>query len=484
MLKYISSTYDYRDHLKLEKSVLSMNDLKRLASNSFRSAYHKLWKLDIDLIHDLLIPLYSPIGRPAIDPAVLIRSFLLMQHFGVLNIHDWVDKIRSDALLQFLIWSDSPRSVSSHYDFISRLTGVHSHRSDLLPKGINTHDAKIRKKPKKGEKLINYSHTDTYDLVDKYKNGAACDNERTMFTLQAIFNALVVIPSCDLDFIDSDNLVLSGDGSSLHIHSSPYGHKVKDGDESDNTYRYSAPDADIGWDSDLGSYYFGYTFYSIAYHNAHRNLDLPVFITIEKASRHDALTTVSATAQYLDEESAPHPKYMCFDSASDSLPIYGYLRHSNIIPIIDQNQRKNTDSKLSQLKEKYHLDDNLTPICQAGVPMYHCGYDYHRCRTKYRCPLVMGKIKSCPFVEECSSSAYGRTVYVNDNDDIRMFGPVPYRSDKWKKLYKNRTSTERINNRVLNDYHLHQMKIRGYAKVAFFAIFAGINIHLDAWINN
>ena len=148
MLKYISSTYDYRDHLKLEKSVLSMNDLKRLASNSFRSAYHKLWKLDIDLIHDLLIPLYSPIGRPAIDPAVLIRSFLLMQHFGVLKIHDWVDKIRSDALLQFLIWSDSPPSVSSHYDFISRLTGVHSHRSDLLPKGINTHDAKIRKMPK------------------------------------------------------------------------------------------------------------------------------------------------------------------------------------------------------------------------------------------------------------------------------------------------------------------------------------------------
>ena len=203
----------------------------RLASNSFRSAYHKLWKLDIDLIHDLLVPLYSPIGRPAIDPAVLIRSFLLMQHFGVLNIHDWVEKIRSDALLQFLIRSDSPPSVSSHYGFISSLTGVHSRRSDLLPKGINAHDAKIRKKPKKGEELINCSHTDTYYFADKYKNGAACDNERTMFTLQAIFNSLAVIPSCDPGIIDSDNLVLSKDGSSLHIHSSPYGHKVKDGDD-------------------------------------------------------------------------------------------------------------------------------------------------------------------------------------------------------------------------------------------------------------
>lgn len=116
-----------------------------------------------------------------------------------------------------------------------------------------------------------------------------------MFTLHTIFNALAVIPSCDPGIIDSDNLVLSKDGSFLHIHSSPYGHKVKDGDDTANTYRYSAP---------------------------------------------DALTTVSATAQYLDEESAPHPKYMCFDSASDSLPIYDYLRYSNIIPIIDRNPRK------------------------------------------------------------------------------------------------------------------------------------------------
>lgn len=121
-----------------------------------------------------------------------------------------------------------------------------------------------------------------------------------MFTLQTIFNALAVIPSCDPGIIDSDNLVLSKDGSSLHIHSSPYGHKVKNGDETDNTYLYSAPDADIGWDCDPDSYYFGYTFCSIAYHNAHRNLDLPVFITIEKASRHGALTLPAILCQFMN----------------------------------------------------------------------------------------------------------------------------------------------------------------------------------------
>lgn len=114
--------------------------------------------------------------------------------------------------------------------------------------------------------------------------------------------------------------------------------------------------------------------------------------------------------------------------------------------------------------------------------IYH-GYDPGRCMKKFRCPLVMGKITSCPFRDSCSTSSYGRTVYVADGDDARNAGPLVYRSDKWKQIYKNRISTERINNRVLNNYNLHNMCIRNKAKFAFFAIMAGINIHLDSWIN-
>ena len=114
--------------------------------------------------------------------------------------------------------------------------------------------------------------------------------------------------------------------------------------------------------------------------------------------------------------------------------------------------------------------------------MIYFGYDIQRDRKKYRCPLAMGKIKECPYKEQCSSSDYGRVIYINDGDEPRYGGPLRYRSDKWNKIYKNRTSTKRVNNRVLNDYHLHQMKIRDYAKNGFFSIMAGINIHLDAWI--
>lgn len=42
-----------------------------------------------------------------------------------------------------------------------------------------------------------------------------------MFTLQSLFNAIVVIPSLDLGFVDPTNSTLSGDDYALHIHASP-----------------------------------------------------------------------------------------------------------------------------------------------------------------------------------------------------------------------------------------------------------------------
>lgn len=129
-----------------------------------------------------------------------------------------------------------------------------------------------------------------------------------------------------------------------------------------------------------------------------------------------------------------------------------------------------------------YIDSDGIPVCKNGNKMTYFGYDIQRCRKKYRCPLAMGKIDHCDHKNECSASDYGRVIYINDLDDVRYGGPLQYRSDKWKKIYKNRTSTERINNRVLNDYHLHSMYVRDYAKNAFFSIMAGINIHLDAWI--
>lgn len=102
MLKSISSSSDFLAFQKSEKSFLGPALLKRLHSSKYGSALHKIRKVDASLAADILFPLYSHTGRPAIDPAIFIRSFILMQHFGYTSIHDWCDDLSCDLLLQWL----------------------------------------------------------------------------------------------------------------------------------------------------------------------------------------------------------------------------------------------------------------------------------------------------------------------------------------------------------------------------------------------
>ena len=80
--------------------------------------------------------------------------------------------------------------------------------------------------------------------------------------------------------------------------------------------RYSCIDGDWGWDSDLEKWYFGFTLFNLSCHNAAFKVDLPLFLTLVKASQHDSLTSVSAIAQFMDMNPDLHPSYAFFDSAT------------------------------------------------------------------------------------------------------------------------------------------------------------------------
>ena len=110
--------------------------------------------------------------------------------------------------------------------------------------------------------------------------------------------------------------------------------------------------------------------------------------------------------------------------------------------------------------------------------MVNWGYCRQKHSRKWRCPLACGRVASCPCGETCSSSSYGRCVYTKPDWDIRLYTPVPRGTAEYKKIYNNRTSCERVNNRVLNDYHLHDMGIHTRKRYSFFTMI--ICIHLDA----
>jgi len=66
--------------------------------------------------------------------------------------------------------------------------------------------------------------------------------------LQQLFSVATISPSVNLGLIDPDNLTVSIDGTGVHSHANPYGHKVCNCMEHEvNNYscprHYSDPDA-------------------------------------------------------------------------------------------------------------------------------------------------------------------------------------------------------------------------------------------------
>ena len=75
-----------------------------------------------------------------------------------------------------------------------------------------------------------------------------------------------------------------------------------------------------------------------------------------------------------------------------------------------------------------------------------------------------------------------RVIYTKPDWDLRLFTPVPRGTEEFKTIYKSGTGSERINNRILNDYRLHSAMIQGKKRFSFFSLLIGINIHVDARI--
>ena len=51
------------------------------------------------------------------------------------------------------------------------------------------------------------------------------------------------------------------------------------------------------------------------------------------------------------------------------------------------------------------------------------------------------------------ANPYRCCIYTKPDWDIRLYTPVPWGTEEYIKTYNNRTSSERVNNRILNDYH-------------------------------
>ncbi|RKI35840.1 hypothetical protein D7V86_24530 [bacterium D16-51] len=471
---------------------------RRLSRNSPKYSFHsydverqKLLNLNLDPLTGYIHRFYSNGGRPAKKQAQILRSLILFVLLfnktpAKTSLTLWVTEVLPNSTaLTILIGCTCTQELpplGSYYDFMNRFwmgSRDHYSRHALLPKGRNG------KKPDKtlgaDGKLEDGGTVSCRDIVSDIMAGLpASDNPEA--ALQTIFTLLAVLPSVRLGLVDAKNLTLSGDGTAVVSHSSPYGRHLSSCSKTcpyrDGCSRhYSDPDATWGWDSGNETWFFGHTLYMLCCRNNCLEIELPLLMKFTGARRHDSKNFLYAIDGFGRHLCGLSPKNVCLDSAHDNIPTYELLERWDINALIDINGRaKSSPAALKDIT----FDKEGHPLCPAGHKMCPWGNDPIKDAHKYRCPLKCGRIASCPHAETCSPGNYGRTVYIKNHGDLRFHPRIPRDSEEYRQIYSERTACERVNNRVLNDYCLQYLKIRGKDHFSFWAMLIGICIHLDA----
>ncbi len=442
---------EYQQFVLRELSILAQLD--PFALFEYEKEISKFFILNLDALKTVIASLYSCTGRPSHQQSEIFRSFVLMNHLG-LTLDEWCFKIRNNFVLRTaagFVSNDLP-GLASYYDFINRLVAL-----DEKPR-LKRKKRKSSKKVGKGKKLPPKRPGIVARLVERILQGRRLNN-RPDLVLQKIFADVCVKPSINLDLVTA-TLSISGDGTCIKTGASHFGVKT------------------CGWNSHKDQWFYGYTGYFISTYNQVLKVDLSIYLRLIDAKRHDSISAVVALAEFRDLYPDLTVDVFLSDSASDNYPTYELLDHWKINEVIDLNAKNKGNRKYPA---HLSIDDKGIPICPVNHKMIangFCGKD--RCRLKWRCPRVLGKVDRSEACDLCSPSSYGRVVYTNPDWDLRLFTKIPRGSSKWKTKMNERTAAERVNNRILNHYGIENSKARGKKRISFFTTIAAFNVHLDA----
>lgn len=482
MLGYWRKHEEYQSYLL--ENILSFLEYDRKNVLYYEKALSKLYILNLDPLKSLMSSYYSHTGAPAKNQPEIIRSFILMSELSCYSISEWFEKLKSSDLLCCMIGLplEEIPNVGSYYDLINRVWLANPEIEYELNHTLHNFKRKPSKKLEKNKKLPPRHPGIIKKLVDLALEGKTFES-RPEILMQQIFSKIGVEPAANEGIYgDTEKLNISGDGTCINSGGSSFGKKEctckdKGNYNCDCKRRFSDPDARWGWDSYHGVWYYGHTAYILSVYNPDLKSDIPLYLRMVQAPRYDGVSAIVTLA----EAKKLYPKFtftsFCGDGAHDNYATYELLHKWHMQAFIPLNETN---------KDKYkyppHINVNSKgiPICIGNHTMVNWGYNPNRCRIKYRCPLVLGKIDSCNCKDQCSPSPYGRVIYIKTNWDLRLFTEVPRGSNKWKIHMNTRTTSERVNKRLLNDYSLEQSHTRGKKRTFWWSVIHSINILLDA----
>lgn len=439
----------------------------------------RFWLKDLTGVDALMRECYSRFGPEPRPPSCMLRSMMLSIALGYPSYTKWVEQMKTVpayAILSGFEYGDTP-GIGTFANFFSRLW-------QLDMSNIQSHEQppkrKVKKPRKKGEKAESVEKQTVGELIQILeKNAPSVDQPYSL--LFKLFKQEFLDESAARDLINPSALALSGDGTPIVTSAQQHKKRLckckEQGitDCSCNRY-FSQPDCDIGWDSHRGRFYHGYGLYMLTASDSEN--DLPVFPILHPASRHDSLgfaSTFFTMRAFLPDYTVSK---LLLDSAHDAMPVYEYCRKEHIHPFIDLNVKRGIRVKY---KDDFTIGSDGVPVCMAGLKMRHDGVEQAKHRSKFRCPLMNRITGVCSCENPCSTSKFGRTVHLAMKDNPRLINIPPRDTEEWKTEYAARTSSERCNKRIKNDFNLEAGHYR-CTKMWYCSLYATMMLqHLVAW---
>ena len=450
-------------------------DLSKIGKDTWR-IYNEFKSLDLSMVDVILRDKYSVFGPPPRQPSCMFRSLLLMVKCKITSITVWVQTMHITPMYAILSGFDPDAipGVGTFYDFISRLWDF---PTDNYSKQVKPVPVKVKKPKGKGEKAESVEKEPVCDLISRLSATTFCLENEAYQTIFSIFSSCFVSESIRRGVIHPDALRLAGDGTPVVTSQRVRSHHtcdcIKKGIFNCTCDRFfPQPDCDVGWDSSREKWYFGYDMYVLT----DTERDLPLFVLLHPASKHDSHSFCEAFFRFRAYFPSFKISQLLLDSAHDSMAMYQYCKRENIQPFIDLNLGN------SKKTSDYHgvtIGPDGIPVCSAGLKMTSNGNDLKRQYAKFRCPLMKGT--SCSCTEPCSTAKYGRTCSIPLESNIRLYNSPPRNSEEWKAIYNSRTASERSNKRMKIDYLLESGKHRSTKLWCFRSYLIMMLQHLDSW---
>ena len=194
-------------------------------------------------------------------------------------------------------------------------------------------------------------------------------------------------------------------------------------------------------------YHFGFKTHILC--DVKSELPIGYSVTAANADERAEMLKILDSAVISDEYRRAVARHLMLDRGYDSGPLIKTVKDAGIIPVVDiRNAWKDGEAT------KQYKDTNIVYDYKGAV--------YY---VDDKCDLVKMKYEGYDKQKKCLRYSHeGKTYKIYISYDERVFLPIARDSDKFARLYKGRTSVERLNARIDRDYMLEDHCIRGLKK--------------------